>query len=149
MLKILRPQASRSYSPGSLSARIYCRHLSNQNSQICKHLQGLNESQLRGRLNHILDRQCISESNNLWLAVTFAPRSSLQILAGPGTGKTRVLTSRIAELVLGHSYPPSSIAALTFTRKSSREMDSRLRDYIGAGPTDELKLGTFHSICDR
>ncbi|KAH7339073.1 P-loop containing nucleoside triphosphate hydrolase protein [Rhizoctonia solani] len=81
------------------------------------------------------------------LAVRFPPHSSLQILAGPGTGKTRVLTSRVAELVLGHSHSPSSICAVTFTRKASREMKERLHGYLGAGPTEELKLGTFHSVC--
>jgi hypothetical protein len=149
MLRTLRPNASHSRVAGLVSPRISCRYLANQDGQTPKHLQGLNEPQLRGRLNPIIDRQYVSKSNNLLLAVTFPPRSSLQILAGPGTGKTRVLTSRTAELVLGHSYPPSSIAALTFTRKASREMKARLRDYIGAGPTEELKLGTFHSVCGR
>ncbi|CAE6468207.1 unnamed protein product [Rhizoctonia solani] len=98
------------------------RHMSTQN-----HLEGLNGPQ----------RQ----------AVKFSPHSSLQILAGPGTGKTRVLTSRVAELVLGHSYSPSSICAVTFTRKASREMKKRLNGYLGKGLTEELKLGTFHSVC--
>ncbi|KAL5640467.1 hypothetical protein ACGC1H_007647 [Rhizoctonia solani] len=101
---------------------ITSRHLSTQT-----HLEGLNGPQ----------RQ----------AVTFPPRTSLQILAGPGTGKTRVLTSRVAELILSHSYPPSSICAVTFTRKAAREMKERLHGYLGVDPTEELKLGTFHSVC--
>ncbi|CAE6414805.1 unnamed protein product [Rhizoctonia solani] len=80
-------------------------------------------------------------------AVEFPPNTSLQILAGPGTGKTRVLTSRVAELILSHKYSPSSICAVTFTRRAAREMRSRLHGYIGAGPTEQLKLGTFHSVC--
>ncbi|CAE6422993.1 unnamed protein product [Rhizoctonia solani] len=80
-------------------------------------------------------------------AVEFPPNTSLQILAGPGTGKTRVLTSRVAELILTHQYSPSSICAVTFTRRAAREMRSRLNGYIGAGPTEQLKLGTFHSVC--
>ncbi|CAE6512091.1 unnamed protein product [Rhizoctonia solani] len=102
--------------------RISIRHLSTRN-----HLDGLNGPQ----------RQ----------AVEFSPKGSLQILAGPGTGKTRVLTSRVANLILSHSYSPSSICAVTFTRKAAREMRERLKGYIGAGPTEELKLGTFHSVC--
>ncbi|KAG8729694.1 hypothetical protein FRC11_008200 [Ceratobasidium sp. 423] len=102
--------------------RISTRQLSTRN-----HLEGLNESQ----------RQ----------AVNFSPNGSLQILAGPGTGKTRVLTSRVADLVLGHSYSPSSICAVTFTRKAAREMRERLQEYLGAGQTEQLRLGTFHGVC--
>ncbi|CAE6483102.1 unnamed protein product [Rhizoctonia solani] len=80
-------------------------------------------------------------------AVMFPPNSPLQILAGPGTGKTRVLTSRLANLVLNHSYLPSSICAVTFTRKASKEMKARLYQYLDSNATEDIKLGTFHSVC--
>ncbi|CAE7140535.1 unnamed protein product [Rhizoctonia solani] len=80
-------------------------------------------------------------------AVTFPPNTSLQMLAGPGTGKTQVLTARVAELVKNHSYSPSSICAVTFTRRAAGEMKERLNGYLGVGNTEELKLGTFHSVC--
>jgi DNA helicase-2/ATP-dependent DNA helicase PcrA len=68
------------------------------------------------------------------------------VLAGPGSGKTRVLTRRIAYLISAMGVRPSSILAVTFTNKAAREMESRVVDLIGEN-THGLKLGTFHSIC--
>ncbi|KDN34896.1 hypothetical protein RSAG8_12036, partial [Rhizoctonia solani AG-8 WAC10335] len=116
-------------------------------------LRRLEINRIRGRAIDVTSRRLSTRTHLEGLngpqrqAVEFPPKSSLQILAGPGTGKTRVLTSRVAELVLGHSYTPSSICAVTFTRKAAREMKSRLHGYLGAGSTEELKLGTFHSVC--
>ncbi|KAJ3512674.1 hypothetical protein NLJ89_g3394 [Agrocybe chaxingu] len=73
----------------------------------------------------------------------------LQILAGPGSGKTKVLTSRIAHLILVHGVPPAALCAVTFTNKAANEMRSRLCKLIGNEKTTMLKLGTFHSICAR
>ncbi|CAA7266986.1 unnamed protein product [Cyclocybe aegerita] len=73
----------------------------------------------------------------------------LQILAGPGSGKTKVLTSRIAYLILVHGVPPAALCAVTFTNKAANEMRSRLCKLIGNEKTTMLKLGTFHSICAR
>ncbi|KAG8772308.1 hypothetical protein FRC12_003133, partial [Ceratobasidium sp. 428] len=83
------------------------------------------------------------------LAVTFPPNTSLQILAGPGTGKTRVLTSRVVELIRKHNLPPSSIHAVTFTRKAASEMRDRLERHLEGGITEQIGVGTFHSICTR
>ncbi|KAG9121144.1 hypothetical protein FRC07_003023, partial [Ceratobasidium sp. 392] len=82
-------------------------------------------------------------------AVTFPSNSSLQILAGPGTGKTRVLTSRIIELVRNAQIPPSSICAVTFTRRAAHEMRSRLAAQMSEIDTRLLAVGTFHSVCLR
>ncbi len=68
------------------------------------------------------------------------------VLAGPGSGKTRVLTRRIAYLISAMGVRPYSILAVTFTNKAAREMESRVVDLIGEN-THGLKLGTFHSIC--
>ncbi|KAJ1302872.1 hypothetical protein OPQ81_003172 [Rhizoctonia solani] len=95
----------------------------------------------RKHLDYLNEKQC--------QAVMFPPNTSLQVLAGPGTGKTRVLTARVADLILSHSHSPSSICAVTFTRKASREMKARLQGYLGAGHTEELRLGTFHSVCAK
>lgn len=73
----------------------------------------------------------------------------LQILAGPGTGKTHVLMSRIPHLIQNHSYPPSTICALTFTRKASMEMERRLVTILGLEGTLGLMVGTFHSLSAR
>lgn len=70
------------------------------------------------------------------------------ILAGPGSGKTRVITQRIAYLVKTVGIRPYNIMAVTFTNKAAREMISRLNQLIGRSVKD-LTVGTFHSICVR
>ncbi|KIJ66868.1 hypothetical protein HYDPIDRAFT_149901 [Hydnomerulius pinastri MD-312] len=79
--------------------------------------------------------------------VEHPPTVPLQILAGPGSGKTRVLTSRIAYLILHHGLSPSSICAVTFTNKAANEMRTRLVKILGKDKTGDIKLGTFHAIC--
>lgn len=71
----------------------------------------------------------------------------LLILAGAGSGKTRVLTYRIAYLIEEKSVYPSNILAITFTNKAAREMKERVQSLIGG--TDNMWISTFHSTCVR
>jgi len=71
---------------------------------------------------------------------------ALLILAGPGSGKTRVLVHRIANLMREGGIFPSQILAVTFTNKAAREMKARIEHLVGASARD-IAMGTFHSIC--
>jgi len=72
----------------------------------------------------------------------------VRVVAGPGSGKTRVLTHRIGYLVSECGVNPSNILSVTFTRKAAFEMKERLKELIGQ-KADALNCGTFHSICYR
>lgn len=82
-------------------------------------------------------------------AVTAPARGQLQIVAGPGTGKTKVLTSRVAYLLIHEKIQPWQMVVTTFTRKAAKEMKDRLAMLLEGShvPFDKLHIGTFHSIC--
>ncbi|WP_156453133.1 ATP-dependent helicase [Polycladidibacter stylochi] len=69
------------------------------------------------------------------------------VLAGAGTGKTRVLTTRIAHIIASGRATPGQILAVTFTNKAAREMKERVGSFLGGGVEGMAWLGTFHAIC--
>ncbi|HBZ29900.1 MAG TPA: DNA helicase II, partial [Nitrosomonas nitrosa] len=80
-------------------------------------------------------------------AVTL-PRLSALILAGAGSGKTRVLTTRIAYLIQSGQVSPNGILAVTFTNKAAREMMVRIASMLPIN-TRGMWIGTFHGLCHR
>lgn len=81
-------------------------------------------------------------------AVT-SPASVLQVLAPPGSGKTKTLTARVAYLINHEQLQPWNIIVCTFTIKAAREMKERIRGFVGEGIEKKLILGTFHSVARR
>jgi len=93
-------------------------------------------------------KMCLDELNEEQRTAVTAPLGATLVLAGPGSGKTRVLTHRIAFLISEYGVLPSEILAVTFTNKAAREMRSRLERMHGL-VMPGLTVGTFHSVCAR
>lgn len=79
---------------------------------------------------------------------SISPR--IAVIAGPGTGKTKTLVSRILYLLQIRRVKPSEITAVTFTNKAAQEMRNRLESRIGKKVTaNRIRIGTFHSLCNE
>ncbi len=101
---------------------------SETHSPLPPYLQGLNPTQLEAAL---------------------ALDGAVLVLAGAGTGKTRVLTTRLAHLVQSGRAYPSQILAVTFTNKAATEMKERISKLLGGAPVEGWALGTFHALAAR
>ncbi|HOZ39150.1 MAG TPA: UvrD-helicase domain-containing protein, partial [Anaerolineaceae bacterium] len=94
-------------------------------------------------MNDLLER--LNPQQQLAVA---APPGPTIVLAGPGSGKTRVLTYRIAYLISVLNVPAYNILAVTFTNKAAKQMGERVTQLIGPH-AEGIWLGTFHAICGR
>ncbi len=94
-------------------------------------------------VSHIFD-----DLNDAQREAVGAGPGPMMILAGAGSGKTRVLTNRLAWLVQGYQVSPLSILAVTFTNKAAREMRLRAEKLLGV-PLGAMMIGTFHGLCHR
>ena len=90
----------------------------------------------------------LKDLNPAQRAAVMAVDGPVLVLAGAGTGKTRVLTSRLAYILLSGRANPFQIMSVTFTNKAAREMQERVSHMMGA-PTEGWFLGTFHSLATR
>ena len=94
------------------------------------------------------DAPHLAALNDEQLRIVTSPLAPLRVLAGPGSGKTRVLTSRVAHLVASGAAP-SQILCITFTTKASLEMRERIEAQLGGAVARSITAGTFHSVCLR
>ena len=90
----------------------------------------------------------IDPLNDAQRAAVTAPNRAMLILAGAGSGKTRVLVHRIAWQIKVEGVSPHSILAVTFTNKAAREMRNRIEDLLGLS-TQTMWIGTFHGLAHR
>jgi DNA helicase II / ATP-dependent DNA helicase PcrA len=94
------------------------------------------------------DSSLFDELNPVQREAVAATEGPLLVVAGAGSGKTRVLTYRIAHLIRDLKVPPSAILAITFTNKAAAEMRERVGNLVG-GAVKAMWVSTFHSACVR
>src|SRR5580698_3786326 len=94
-------------------------------------------------------RDYISELNEQQKEAVLHKDGPIMIVAGAGSGKTKVLTTRIAHLMSAHGIDAFNILALTFTNKAAAEMKERIEKIMGNKEARNLYIGTFHSVFAR
>jgi len=93
--------------------------------------------------------EILAELNPAQREAVEASEGPILVVAGPGSGKTRVLTQRVAYLIRKYGVSPYRIVAVTFTNKAAREMKERLYELLGPQLLGQITIGTFHAFCVR
>ena len=99
-------------------------------------------------MNNFYNNKAFDDLNDPQKEAVKTLEGPLLVLSGAGTGKTRVLTARLANLLYSKLTNPWNIIAVTFTNKAAKEMKSRLESLIGPS-ANSVWLGTFHSIAAK
>ncbi len=97
----------------------------------------------------MINKDYLDDLNNAQKEAVMHLDGPLLIVAGAGSGKTKVLTSRIANIIREKKAFPNQILAVTFTNKAAREMQNRISKILGSAAVGLTWLGTFHSICAK
>ena len=96
--------------------------------------------------SHVAMSDILKGLNDAQRTAVTSEAEVLQVLAPPGSGKTKTLTSRVAHLVRERHFKPWNIIVCTFTVKAAREMQERIRGFVGEELERKLRVGTFHKI---
>ena len=97
----------------------------------------------------MINKDYLKNLNDAQKEAVLCLEGPLLIVAGAGSGKTKVLTSRIANIIKEKRAFPNQILAVTFTNKAAKEMQNRVSALLGSGAVGLSWLGTFHSICAK
>jgi DNA helicase-2/ATP-dependent DNA helicase PcrA len=97
----------------------------------------------------MINSDYLKNLNNAQKEAVLYLEGPLLIVAGAGSGKTKVLTSRIANIIKEKKAFPNQILSVTFTNKAAKEMQTRVSKMLGSAATGLSWLGTFHSICAK
>jgi DNA helicase-2/ATP-dependent DNA helicase PcrA len=97
----------------------------------------------------MINTDYLKNLNNAQKEAVLHLEGPLLIVAGAGSGKTKVLTSRIAHIIKEKKAFPNQILSVTFTNKAAKEMQTRVSKMLGSAATGLSWLGTFHSICAK
>ncbi len=108
--------------------------------------QASSDPQSRQEAGGLTESEWFNQLNSAQQAAAAHTSTPLAIVAGPGTGKTRTLTVRIARLIEQKGAAPSSILAVTFTNRAAEEMRERLTELLGTERSSMITVGTFHQL---
>ena len=97
----------------------------------------------------MVNSEYLNNLNNAQKEAVMHLDGPLLIVAGAGSGKTKVLTTRIANIIKEKKAYPNQVLAVTFTNKAAKEMQYRVSKILGSAATGLSWLGTFHSICAK